>query len=490
MLLFLFATVQAGLLALLYYATAVMIARKQRYTAIAPLLAFVQIPLVGIFVFWTTWLWKDAALVLNLLIWLSAIPATWAVRKYSRHAEARIAAILWAVASVLLIIWAFGPTSLEEMTSVARTRFSHPLPGDNVIPLDFARGLLAGAVPSPLHGDWLSSDRPPLQTGLFLAFRVPFSPIDASYQIFGTALQMAVIPAAYLFLRVFDATQKVAMIGAALVFFAPVTVIHGTFIWPKLITAAFLLVAAAIHFSGIYLLVKRSAGVGAVVGTVSAGAMLSHGAAAFTLLAYALTALLSARLGSWRYATAAVLSLVLLYTPWMAYQHYVDPPGDRLLRWHFADATAVDDERGVIEATRDAYAGMTTGEVLERNKLKFRNTFQNATTPVPADTVRGMQGAMFFNVMTAGGLLSGVGLICVLLSFWLGFGLVAAALALNWVIWTVSIFNVTSVVVHHSSLWMVLMLPLLATLALKKRCSILLMFLGAQIAFALIYLAP
>lgn len=488
--LFIFTFIQSAHLALLFYAATVIIARQKQHAAIAPLLAFASIPLLGMSVFWATWLWKDAALIFNLLIWLISIPAAWAVLKFPRHADGQTAAILWFVASVILIIWAFGPTGLDEMTSVARTRFSHPLPGDNVIPLDFALGLLAGAVPSPLHGDWLSSDRPPLQTGLFLALRNPFIATDAAYQIAGTVLQMAVIPAAYLFLRAFDATRRVAVIGAALVFFAPVTLINGTFIWPKLITATFLLIAASIHFSSVYLNAARSAKIGAVVGILSAGAILSHGAAAFTLLAFSLTAILSGRLGSLRYSMAAIFSLFLLYTPWMAYQHYVDPPGDRLLRWHFADATAVQDDRSFIEATKEAYSGMTTIEFMERNWLKLNNTFQNAMTPVPASSVQDVRGAMFFNIMTSGGVLSGIGLVAALLSFWFGFGLIATALALNWVIWSFSIFNVTGVVVHQSSLWMILMLPLMATLILRKRRDVLLIFLGAQIAIALIYLTP
>lgn len=490
MLLLTYAVFQSGILALLFYAATVLIGRDQRYTTVAPVLAFAALPLLGSLVFWATWAWKDGALLLNFLTWLTSIAAVWVVLRFPRHSEGRIAAIVWVVASTLLMIWAFGPTGLDDMTSVARTRFSHSLPGDNVIPLDFARGLLNGTVPSPMHGDWLSSDRPPLQTGLFLAFRVPFSPIDASYQVFGTSLQMAVVPAAYLFLRAFNAPQKIALIGAALVFFAPVTTIHGTFVWPKLITCAFLLLAGAIHFSGIYADKKQSGFIGAVVGVLSAGAMLSHGAAAFTLLAFALTALISMRLGSSRYAGAAVLSLFVLYAPWIGYQHYIDPPGDRLLRWHFADATAAEDDRGLVEAIQDAYAGMDAEEILGRNIEKFQNTFRHAMEPVPEDTIDEMRGAMFFNIMTAAGLLSGIGLFAVLLSFWLGFGLIATAFALNWIIWTISIFNVAGVVVHQSSLWMVITLPLLATLALRKYQSILLLFLGAQIAFAHVYLAP
>ena len=53
----------------------------------------------------------------------------------------------------------------------ATVRFSHPLPSDNSIPYIFAEDLLEGPVPRPMLSDWLSSDRPPLQTGMILALR-------------------------------------------------------------------------------------------------------------------------------------------------------------------------------------------------------------------------------------------------------------------------------------------------------------------------------
>ena len=52
---------------------------------------------------------------------------------------------------------------------------------------------------------------------------------------------------------------------------------------------------------------------------------------------------------------ASVASFVLLTIPWSGYQHYVDPPGNRLLKWHLAGVVGID-PRGVGETLRDSYS--------------------------------------------------------------------------------------------------------------------------------------
>jgi hypothetical protein len=70
-------------------------------------------------------------------------------------------------------------------------------------------------------------------------------------------------------------------------------------------------------------------------------------------------------------AAAAALALAL---PWSAYQRWYDPPGDRLLRWHLADAPAVDDPRSVGEALTDAYLHTPIADVLTYKAHNLRIT--------------------------------------------------------------------------------------------------------------------
>jgi hypothetical protein len=51
-------------------------------------------------------------------------------------------------------------------------------------------------------------------------------------------------------------------------------------------------------------------------------------------------------------------------SPWIAYQRFYDPPGNRLLKLHFAGVEQID-SRGTWEAIRDAYRGVTWSAYLD-----------------------------------------------------------------------------------------------------------------------------
>lgn len=48
----------------------------------------------------------------------------------------------------------------------------------------------------------------------------------------------------------------------------------------------------------------------------------------------------------------------LIYLPWIAYQRLIDPPGNRLIKWHFAGKIPVSDE-GTMQALTSAYGQLT-----------------------------------------------------------------------------------------------------------------------------------
>jgi hypothetical protein len=45
---------------------------------------------------------------------------------------------------------------------------------------------------------------------------------------------------------------------------------------------------------------------------------------------------------------------VVFYVPWQAYQHWGDPPGNRLVKWQIGGAAAIDD-RGILQTIVDEY---------------------------------------------------------------------------------------------------------------------------------------
>jgi hypothetical protein len=69
----------------------------------------------------------------------------------------------------LLCLW----QSDQSPEYLAANRFMPSLPSDNILPKIIADRLACGQNLKEVFGDWLSSDRPPLQTGFILLLRLP-----------------------------------------------------------------------------------------------------------------------------------------------------------------------------------------------------------------------------------------------------------------------------------------------------------------------------
>lgn len=486
MTLLLLAVAQASQIAILYYASTAILNRRTKLYQTAPILGFASLPVIGMAQFWSVWLFKDIAPLINYLAWALTIPAIFVALRTKFIPDAALAASLWVIASIGLLLWAFGPTGVDMMIEVSRYRFRPVSTGDNTLPLDFAKALLAGPVPSPLHGDWLSSDRPPLQTGMFLAFRMPWINAEAAYQIFATVLQMAIVPSMYLMGRAFDLSRKNSGILAGVTFFAPVTIMNGVFVWPKVITGALLIGAASIHFSPLYEASKRSAWMGAAVGALCAAALLAHGAAAFTIIAFGLVALFSFRWATPSYVGALILSAAVIYTPWMAYQKFVDPPGNRLVKWHLAGVIPIDD-RSASQALADAYQGMTFADHLQRTKTKIFVSLSKPLLNFSAKDHDYTTDGMFKNIFPALGALGFIGAIAVLFLPFTGAGAITALFLTNYAIWVVATFSEKGVIVHQSSYAMLYMLPFAAIFVFRRWPIALWLMLATQVAISFIY---
>jgi hypothetical protein len=265
-------------------------------------------------------------------------------------------AALWALASVFVVCLGFVHGGSGEPLVLAATRFSHELPADNQIPLFFADWYYENGhspVPPPF-GDWLSSDRPPLQVGYVLAQR-PFGWDESGlhYEVLGAVVQQLWVVAAWALLtaaRLRPLARGLAIVAAIV---SDVAIVHGFFVWPKLIAAAFVLAALAMVVSAEWPRLRANPYGAALFAALCALAMLAHGASAFALIPLlgfaALRGLPSAR---WL-ATAAAVALALI-GPWVAYQRLADPPGDRLIKWQLGGSLAIDD-RGSLETIGDGY---------------------------------------------------------------------------------------------------------------------------------------
>lgn len=291
------------------------------------------------------------------LLAMGAAALLWRVRRegiagWWREAAGPAALVYATSLMYLAVLFLYGGADTPE--TVPMDRMLVRLPPDTILPMWVADLMAAGQRPVGFLGDWLSSDRPPLQSGFYLLLH-PVIGGAFGYQILGVVLQCWVLAGMWVLLRVFAIparTQTWVLFGAV---FSGFFVFNGTFVWPKLLPAAYLLIVVAGLFGGR----DRWAG---LIGAAAALAMLGHGGSAFGIMGVGLCSLLMPPKSKWRvWITVAAVGAVLM-VPWSLYQKFADPPGNRLLKWHLAGAVPVD-SRPLGQTLREAYAAKTLGEI-------------------------------------------------------------------------------------------------------------------------------
>jgi hypothetical protein len=223
---------------------------------------------------------------------------------------------------------------------------------DNSLPRLFADQFLQGGARPELLTGWLTSDRPPLQAGMVLpayalstAAARPFA-----YLVLSVVANVAWVPCLWGFLLAAGARRRhVAAITAALAFAGPIFV-NTVYTWPKMLGGALILAAAAA------LLERTTSNRDALLfaGVAASLAMLAHGGAVAGVLALLPVAV------PWRRGRRPVVLAAFVaaacYAPWLGYQKWVAPPGDRLVKWHLAGVDiGTPDDRSATEAIMDQY---------------------------------------------------------------------------------------------------------------------------------------
>lgn len=275
---------------------------------------------------------------------------------------------LWALGSAFVLYLGFLHGGTAEPLTTATTRFSHQLPTDNEIPRFFADWFYAHGHNGkpPLFADWLASDRPPLQIGYVLAQR-PFGwdQSGLQYQVLGVVVQQLWIVGMWAVLCASGIRPLARSLAIFAAMVSDIAILHGFFIWPKLIAAAFLLAALAMVLSADWARLRGNLYAGALFALLCGLAMLAHGSSAFFAIPLLVLGALRG-MPSWRWLGVAALVGVALLGPWSAYQRFVDPPGNRLIKWQLGGSLQIDN-RGSLETIIDGYKQAGFGGTL-RNK--------------------------------------------------------------------------------------------------------------------------
>jgi hypothetical protein len=448
-----------------------------RDVVFAGLILLAAIGAAGYLAFCLWFLWPRAGhLFAFLLPLLAALCLVWIGRKLDPAGRGvlktlLIPALLTGAAAlvVLSIGFLYGGTNLPLTTPW--TRFSHGLPPDNTIPYRFAESVRRGHVLKPLIGNWNSSDRPPLQTGIVLS-QVPYTwgPRDFGYTVLSVILQSLWIFALWLLLEAFGINRRSASLALAVCLFSGFVFVNSFFVWPKLLAGACMLGFFAVFLTDRYSAeLRRRVLLAITAGALAAFAMLAHGGSAFAIIGFALTiAARRARRIPLRGLGIAFLTAFVLYLPWMLYQRLYDPPGDRLLKMHLAGIEEPD-PRPLWEVIKSAYGAISTEQILHNKEQNLQADVDHIREywsfvpklPQAAASMRKM--AFFFFVPNLGFLVVGPiallsatrkrfrstewGAACIL---WLWIALTIFA-------WCVLMFGPASTVIHQGTSVMILL---------------------------------
>lgn len=341
-----------------------------------PLLATALVALAGYLIFWAFFVSPLAGklslgalyVVASVVLLRARNSPTTPERQRAQRDVIRLCLLIGTLYVALLHVF---PSAIE-FYELSANRFRHTLPADNSIPYAMARRLLAGESlrSPPLFGDWLSSDRPPLQSGWQLLTLPATSALKLDGEVAsGTAsilFQLAWVPAIYGLLQALGLAVARASGWTALLACTGFLLQNTAFPWPKLAAAAF-----ACGAFGLWALpATRTLRATLVGAALAALAWLAHGGVAFSFLVlvpWVLWRMLRGEGRTWLAASALFFVMVL---PWTAYQRFYDPPGNRLLKWHLAGQIDLD-TRGVVQTLRENYAKLDTQAHLKARAENF-----------------------------------------------------------------------------------------------------------------------
>ena len=279
---------------------------------------------------------------------------------------------LWALAYLFIVFFGFFAGGTENALGTAAVRFStdpSPFASDSYIPLFFSDWIFNGSPgPTPVfEPGWLLSDRPPLQIGYVLTQRVfGWVATRLRYELIGVVIQQMWVVAMWALLtaaRVSRRTRALAMIAALV---SDIAIVNAFYVWPKLLGATFVLAALALLAAPRESTLRQQPWAVGLLAAFAGLAFLAHGTSAFGLIPVAAIALWRG-LPGWRWLAVGSAVLLLLLAPWIAYQKYGEPPGNRLAKWSLAGVAEVED-RGTLEAIVDEYREAGVGGTID-NKL-------------------------------------------------------------------------------------------------------------------------
>ncbi len=399
------------------------------------------------------------------------------------------ATALWLAYSMASVALGYLHGGVKGHELTAQFRYTHPLPYDNALPFWLAQQMQSSHRPLPAtlppHGVWQGSDRPPLQTGIYLAEQA-FLRADTTmlnYQILGVLAQSLWIFGLWALLRAARRGTQTVALGLAAAMFSGFTIVNTFFTWPKLLAATFLLALAAMTLTADFEQLSHRRAAGWAAGLLAGFALLSHTGSFFGLAAIAVTMLIIRRALPARSVMVAIIGVVVLFGPWMLYQRYYDPPGNHLTWLQLAPLTPQGERfhRGLLSMVIESYqrAGFSwvlhaklenlatpfhgIGRALSGTGTLLRTAFNDgarATTERNAASIA-IRDINYYDLIASFGLYA-LGPVMLLIATWRQHGsgalrafrvewLLLLCVGVCYVVWALVLFNPGWTVIHQGS---------------------------------------
>jgi hypothetical protein len=386
---------------------------------LAPIGGMLGLGAAGLAVFAGFWAHPIIGTVIGCLIIGASIVVLIVARPWTRGSTARAAVpgvLVWAgVLAVSVAFLAMRATDAVGFALVAEFMDGLSATPDNQLPLLVAQRLAEGESTRHILDNWNGSDRPPLLSGLILLVASPLLPFTGQVPAIlalatGIVAQTLWVPALGALLRSLGSGRRATLLTVIALGLSGSTITNTLYTWPKLLSAAMILAACALLIDAVRQPARMpSRFVGAVALAVLG--ILSHGAALFTLpllVALGLVALRGAPLGRLlRTGAVAAAAAAVLWLPWLAYQRFADPPGDRLLKWHLAGVID-EDSRSFGEALLDSYRALSPGDWIAGRLANLAVAFDPTPVRVPwclcTEVVVNRRQVEFFTTMGSLGL--------------------------------------------------------------------------------------
>jgi hypothetical protein len=267
---------------------------------------------------------------------------------------------------------------------------------DNDLPKEFAEQLMKGQAAFPewicCAGFWKYSDRPPLQTGMIM-LGFPFvitRYAQLAYLMLGISANGLWIFGLWSLLRGFNIPERRIGLAIIAVSLVGAVYINTVYTWPKMLAGALTLAMITTMFTQVGTARTRSL----LSGALAAFSMLAHGGAAFGIIGALIVGQRKIRAWGIKNCLLAACVAAVCYLPWVGFQKFFDPPGDRVIKMQLGGETSIVNSKADLDPRPPLSAiisGYQQAGIVGAVKNKIANVRLLVGDPIIFDDWRGWQ---------------------------------------------------------------------------------------------------